>query len=245
MIEISVVSYLNSFPFIFGLKNHPIHSEINLHQDIPSVCARKLLNEEVAIGLIPVAILPNLKKPQIISDFCISAEGEVDSVKLFSECPVNEIEEIILDYQSRTSVKLVQVLCAHWWKINPQFTSAEPGFENQIQGKRAAVVIGDRTFSMNGNFPFEYDLSLEWKKMTGLPFVFAVWASNQPVLSPEFLSSFNEALSFGLENLKNSIKDYKSEIKDFDPHFYLTQRIKYNLNDEKRNSINKFLSLIS
>ncbi|NQX96939.1 MAG: hypothetical protein HRT73_03545 [Flavobacteriales bacterium] len=96
-IKVSAVSYLNTLPFIYGINNSEVMEGIDLSLDIPSDCAKKLLSGEVDLGLVPIAILPQLKEYHIISDYCIGAEGKVDSVALYSDVPLNEIEYIYLD----------------------------------------------------------------------------------------------------------------------------------------------------
>ncbi len=145
-LKISVVSYLNSKPFIYGLEHSDLMNEIDLQLDIPSTCAQKLMDGIVDIGLVPVAIIPKLKEAHIISDYCIGAVGKVASVCLYSEVPLNEIKTILLDYQSRTSVTLVKVLAREHWKISPEWQNASENFENSVSGTTAAVIIGDRTF---------------------------------------------------------------------------------------------------
>ena len=103
---------------MYGLNHTNFLSQIDLQLDIPSVCAQKLKNKQVEIGLVPVAILPELDNYHIITDYCIGAVGKVDSVKLFSEKPLEELTHVLLDYQSKTSVTLVQVLNKHFWKKN-------------------------------------------------------------------------------------------------------------------------------
>jgi len=120
MIKVSCVRYLNSQPFIYGLKNNPVINEIDLSLDIPSVCAEKLLNGNVDIGLVPIAVIPELKESHIISDYCIGADGKVETVLLLSDVPLEKIETVLLDYQSRTSVLLVKMLAGKFWKISPQ-----------------------------------------------------------------------------------------------------------------------------
>ena len=177
--SICIVNYLNTKPFLYGLEKSGLTKVIDLQKDIPSVCAEKLINGVVDIGLVPAAALPKLDNYQILTDYCIGAVGKVDSVKLFSNVPLNEIKNILLDYQSQTSVNLVQILCSEFWKINPLFINTTIGFENSIKDNDAAVIIGDRTFIIQNTYPFEYDLAQEWQKFTGLPFVFAVWASKK------------------------------------------------------------------
>ena len=244
MVKISLVNYLNSFPFKFGLENFKFIESPKIEFDIPSVCAKKLIEKQVDIGLVPVAILPQLNYYELVSDFCISANGPVDSVKVYSHHPIEEISELILDYHSRTSAQLVKILCREKWKINPVFLPSDTGYENSIIGTRAGLVIGDRTFEMNGRFPFEYDLSLEWKTLTGLPFVFAVWVSNRPIEDENFINQLNQALKFGVQNIEKSIVDYKSVVPNFDPAFYLKKRIEYEFSSEKKQAMEKFLAMI-
>ncbi len=244
-IKISVVSYLNSKPFIYGLEHSGILNEIDLQLDIPSVCAQKLIDGKVDLGLIPVAVIPKLSEKFIVSDYCIGAEGKVASVMLYSEVPLHQIKTILLDYQSRTSVTLVKVLAKEYWKINPQWAATETDFENSVSGNVAAVIIGDRTFGLENKYAYAYDLSEEWEKFTQLPFVFACWVANKK-LSEQFIACFNQALKYGLNHRHllieelNSKKNYPTDIG-----VYLTQSIKYNFDDRKKTALELFMKYCS
>ncbi len=243
-IKISAVSYLNSKPFIYGLQHSAISNDIDLQLDIPSECARKLLDENVDVGLVPVAILPKLKEYHIISDYCIGAEGKVDSVMLYSNVPLSEITAVVLDYQSRTSVTLVRVLAKYFWKINPEWIPAQQNFETQIEHTTAAVIIGDRTFGLENTYPFSYDLAEEWQKFTGLPFVFACWVSNKK-LPDNFIINFNKALKFGLDNRPALIEELiKTENYLTDISSYLNKSIKYDFNSPQKEALALFLDYI-
>jgi len=240
-IRISVVNYLNSKPFIFGLENSEFRNNIDLQLDIPSVCAEKLEDDRVDIGLVPVAILPELEEYHIISDYCIGSDGAVGSVLLLSEVPLNEIKTVLLDYQSKTSVLLAQILAEKFWKIRPQWTDGEEHFEDLIQGTTAGIVIGDRTFSLKNKFNHVYDLSAEWKKFTQLPFVFACWVSNKE-LDRSFVIQFNNALRFGLMNIEEVISRYKKESgTELDVKDYLEHKISYAFDDRKKFALELFL----
>ena len=136
MHSLSIVNYYNTTPFMFGLNRSTLKHQLDIQLDIPSMCAQKLKNKTVDIGLVPVAILPQLDSYHIISDYCIGANGKVDSVKLFANKPLHEITHVLLDYQSRTSVTLVQVLNKHFWKLPIQFIDAKQGFEKEIHELR-------------------------------------------------------------------------------------------------------------
>jgi len=240
-IKISIVSYLNSKPFIYGLQHSELLNNIDLQLDIPSVCAQKLLDNTVDLGLIPVAALPQLKEKYIITDYCIGATGKVASVMLYSNVPLTEIENIILDYQSRTSVALVRVLANFFWKINPQWVPASENYENSIQGNNAALIIGDRTFGIENKYLYSYDLAEEWQTYTHLPFVFACWVANKK-LSESFVKQFNEALQYGLNNRSVLVSEINSNKKyPIDIDFYLNKNIDYNLDELKKTALELFL----
>jgi chorismate dehydratase len=212
--------------------------------DMPSVCAQKLSDGTVDAGLVPAALLADIKGYHIISDYCIGAVGDVKSVLLLSDVPLEEIETIMLDYQSRTSVALVQVLANQYWNISPEFVPATEGFEQKIQGKTAAVVIGDRTFALLGKHKHTYDLAGEWHKFKNLPFVFAVWVANKP-LPEDFITDFNKALKFGLEHKVEAAKlglgRGVSEVEIID---YLENSISYEFDPAKKVGLHKFLKYL-
>jgi chorismate dehydratase len=240
--SISIVNYYNTTPFLYGLNHTGFQSTIDLQLDIPSMCAQKLKNKQVEIGLVPVAILPELGNYHIITDYCIGAVGKVDSVKLFSEKPLNELTHVLLDYQSKTSITLVQVLNKHFWKKDLKFINATEGFEKQVNDTTGAVIIGDRTFGLTSH-PHQYDLAEEWQKYTGLPFVFACWVSNSE-LDPEFITEFNAALKYGIDHIKEAVIEKPNNTKGFDALDYLENKISYNLDTDKRKALSTFLELM-
>lgn len=241
--RISAVSYLNTTPFLYGLRNHNILNQIELSLDHPARCAEKLLNNEADIGLVPVAVLPEMNNPEIISDYCLGARGPVHSVILYSYVPLHEIESIKLDYQSRTSVNLARILAARYWKIKPNWIPASHGFENNsLKGNEACLIIGDRSFGMKKKYPYFLDLSEEWWNYTGLPFVFATWTANKKI-DKEFLKSFNEALGYGVTHIREAVdKAPDSTALNREELFhYLSKDISYPLDDEKKEGLNRFL----
>jgi chorismate dehydratase len=245
MLKISAVSYLNTIPFIHGLKQSELIKTIDLQLDYPSICADKLINGTVDLALVPVAVIPKLKEAYIISDYCIGANGAVDTVCLYSDVPIEEIESIALDYQSRTSVALLKILLKEYWQLNPELKKANVGFEENIKGNHAALVIGDRAFALNTKHAYIYDLSAIWKKMTGLPFVFAAWVANTK-LPQDFIISFNKALEKGLSNIDKALAlegDSYPNCKN--PEDYLNNKISYNLDVEKQKGMELFLRKIS
>ncbi len=243
-IKITAVSYLNTLPFLYGIKNYKGLDNFIFEQKIPSDCAKQLIDKKTDIALMPVVAIPKLESPKIVSEYCIGAVGKVHTVLLVSEVPLNEIEAILLDYQSRSSVNLIKVLANKHWNISPKWINANPGFEDKIGGKNAGVVIGDRAFALHNKFKYVFDLAEEWKKMTNLPFVFAAWVANSEIAS-EFLSKFNEALEFGLNNIEAAIQKYHTNLdSQIDLNTYLTKNIDFRLDKSKLESLKLFFNYL-
>ena len=241
MIKISAVSYLNTIPFISGLEKNLLNSNIDLQLDIPAICAKKLINGHVDIALVPIIVIPELQDYNIVSDYCIGSNGAVDTVCLYSNNPISQVENVILDYQSRTSVILLKILLEEFWKIKPSFIEGKLGYENNIKENNAALVIGDRTFQLNDRYKYIYDLSAIWKTMTNLPFVFAVWLANKNV-SKDFIKIFNLSLKKGLSKIdENLVKEKAKIINCKDPKDYLNNKICYNLNTKMKEGMALFL----
>lgn len=231
-LNVSAVSYTNTKPFVYGITHSNVINLINLSLDIPSDCAAKLINNQVDIGLVPVAALLDVPGYEIISDYCIGANGAVDSVFIFSDKPIQEIKTIRLDSHSRTSNNLALVLLKNYWKLKPEIVD---------KSGDAFVLIGDRTFGQKKAYRYAYDLAEEWYKFTSLPFAFAVWAANKPI-GKEFADEFNNALKFGLDNRLETIKGLP--LNGFDLEDYLVNKLDFDLNSGKREAIKKFLQYV-
>ena len=241
--RIGAVSYLNTRPLLLGIEQESFLNSIDLVKSYPANIAQDLLSGKIDIGLVPVAILPQLSDPHIVSNYVIGANGAVASVALFSEVPIDEIKSIYLDYQSRTSVQLLKILLSQFWKKEVEFISATEGYIAQISGTTAGVIIGDRALENLSKYPYVYDLGLAWKQHTGLPFVFAAWVANQPIPS-EFMAAFDAANGHGLANLDEVIALIPAQEQVYDLHKYYTENISYVYDEEMKQGLAAFLNFI-
>ncbi len=242
--RIGAVSYLNTRPFILGMEQSGLIEQIELKKDYPAQIAQALLEDRIDIGLVPVAVIPLLKDPYYISDFCIGAEQEVASVAIFSEVPLDKIEKVYLDHQSRTSVQLARLMMELYWERQVEWIAAEPDYIEKIGGTTAGVIIGDRALVAQQRFPYVYDLAAAWKKYTGLPFVFATWVSNKPI-PEEFKKQFDAANAYGLNHLDEVIESIGQEEMIYDLKKYYTQNISYAFTEEKKKGLDLFLKLLA
>jgi chorismate dehydratase len=243
-LKMTAVSYLNTKPLLYGLVQSSLEKHIDISLDIPSVCARKLQSGEADFGLVPVAIIPELDTPHIISDYCIGATGRVATVSIFSQVPLDEVTHLYLDYHSRTSVALTKLLLKKHWQLSPILLPATEGFEAKINGSTAALIIGDRAIGLEEKYAYTYDLAEAWMQWTGgLPFVFAAWVSNTE-LSPHFVERLNRAFEEGIAHIPQLVYLLPSPHPNFNLKRYFLENISYHLDTPKRMALDLFLSEI-
>lgn len=241
-IKVGIVNYLNTKPLIYGLERPPIKDQIELVGAYPSKLAQMLLDDEIDVGLIPVAAINKLPEFHIVGDYCIGAEGEIASVCLFSEVPMNEIEKVYLDYQSRTSVALLKWLMKEYWGIFPEIIETKDEYyRNEIKGTTAGLVIGDRALEQRKISTYIYDLGSEWRAITGLPFVFAAWVSKRQ-LPADFIQMFNQANAMGLEFIDEIVAAIPADL--YDMKKYYTLHLNYHLDERKKKGMELFLEYI-
>ena len=233
--NLAMVNYYNTLPFTFGLKEI---DDFNMIMDIPSKCMGHFQRGDADIALVPVATLINQNNYRIITDYCIGCEGEVRTVAVFSKTDIRDIKKIYLDQDSRTSQLLVKILCRNYWKIDPQFeqTNVRKIDIKDISEDTAILMIGDKVFDVEGTFEFEYDLGEIWRKMTGLPFTFAVWIARENV--PEsIIEDLNKSLSIGVNDIQGVIEQNQHLDLRFNLNDYFKKHIDYHFDKAKKEAL--------
>ncbi len=240
-IRVGAVNYLNTKPLIYGLQNGPLTEKIDLLLDYPANLTSLLQKDKLDIALLPVAAIPMIADSQIVSNYCIASDKKVASVCLFSEVPIEEVQEIYLDYQSRSSVMLLRILLKEYWQIRPALLEADENYIGNIKGKTAGLIIGDRALDNLQKFPYVYDLAEAWYDYTKLPFVFAIWVANKKI-NPTFLEEFNIANSVGFQRLEEIISDLS--YRTYDLNHYYRNNICYSYDEEKEKGLTLFLKMM-
>jgi chorismate dehydratase len=201
-LRLGAVSYLNTKPLVYGLDAQPDRFDVRF--DVPAKCAELLHEGRVDLGLIP-AIEYLRGRYAIVPDVAIASDGEVATVAVFTRKPIERVQTLALDLSSRTSVALTRVLCAKRWNIAPTFTPAEPNLEGMLRRADAALVIGDPAFDIDPakHDVAKIDLGAEWKTLTGLPFVYAMWVGRPDAATPAQCRALREARDAGVAHLGN------------------------------------------
>lgn len=247
MIELCAVEYLNTKPFLEGITNKIAAENITVHLKIPSQCTEAFKKKECDIALIPVGSLIDFNEIHVLDKHCIGADGKVDSVFIFSQNPIEEIDNVILDFHSRSSNALSKVLMKNHWKKEVNFIQADEKYISEIKGKTAGVVIGDRAIAEKSNFKYVYDLAEEWKKMTDLPFVFAIWVFRPQLFETDQLKSLQNAFDFGIHNMDSIAEKWAKQFQmsTSDVQSYFKNSIDYNFDEKKQIALRKYLKFVS
>lgn len=244
-VKICAISYINTTPFVYGIKHAGENLCVDLLLHTPSECVLKIENGECDIAIVPVASLLWLNNVEIISDFSISATGKVRTVELLSDTPLCDITDIYLDGDSRTSALLVRILCDELWGISPNFHHVKySDFKPISEYGSGYLMIGDKVFESEKKFKYNHDLAAAWAELTSLPFVFAVWVSRKNVGS-EVVKQLNKAFSYGVNHIKESVDELVTTIDKNLANDYLTNFIEFSLNTDKRIAIELYLSKVA
>jgi len=243
-LRLGAVSYLNTKPLVYGLDAHP--DQFDVRFDVPAKCAELLHEGRVDLGLIP-AIEYLRGKYAIVPDISIASDGPVATVAVFTRKPIGEVETLALDLSSRTSVALTRVLCAKKWNIAPKFTPAQPDLEAMLRRADAALVIGDPAFDVDPakHDVTKIDLGAEWKALTGLPFVYAMWVGRPAAATPEQCRALKQARDAGVAHLPK----IAAQVGNGNPRVeqrvlsYLRDNLKYGLGKPEQAGLRRFHEL--
>ena len=221
----------------------PQNGYFDLVFELPAECARSLEGGSAALGLVPIIEIfrQNL---EVASDVCISSDGPVRSIYLLHRKALREIRSVALDSSSRTSVALMRILLAERYGVKPVEHQASPDVSAMLAHADAAVLIGDPALKLNltgGDFE-RLDLGEEWKRLTGLPMVYAAWAGRSGQVPETAGSTFRNSYEWGKSHLWEIIEK-ESERRGLPAALaadYLTQRIRYELDGNARNGMRDF-----
>ena len=242
-LRLGAVSYLNTKPLVCGLESDPGFA---VRFDVPSKCAALLHAGEVDLGLIPAIEYLN-GDYAIVPDISIASDGPVATVAVFARTPIERVRRVALDVSSKTSVALTRILCAKHWGIAPSFVPAEPDLEAMLARADAALVIGDPAFAVDpeARGVRKIDLGAEWKAMTGLPFVYAMWTGRPGAATPAQCHMLAAARDRGVAHLPEIARSVGGGDPDLERRslVYLRDNLKYGLGEGEAAGLRRFHAL--
>lgn len=224
------MQYLNSKPLIHGYDG-----PVRLAH--PSELAR-----ELAAGQLDAALVPTfefLREPHyvLVDDVAIASDGVVHSVLLGYRGELRDVRSVALDPASMTSANLLRVLLREFHGIAPEFGASG----------EAQLLIGNQAIDFRDRADHDLhilDLGEEWKRCTGLPFVFAAWALRRDLKNlPAIADAFRALKTNGLQHLDEIIATDTTSTPELRRR-YLTQHIRFDLRDGEKAGLHRYRELL-
>ena len=243
--KVSVVQYLNAVPLVWGMLKGIQQGRYALEFTTPAACADAVRLGKADLGIIPSIEYQRLDRAQVLSGISIAAKEEVKSVLLLSKVPIEKVQTVAVDNSSRTSAALLRILMrkfySHWINVIP----SAPKPAQMLKRAEAALIIGDPALTYDGQVPEVYDLAAEWKKFTGLPFVFALWVGREEAKVGRYRKDFEDSRDYGLAHIDAIAAEYAPKLNMQPPGVkaYLTQNVDYSLDEENRKGLRLFYKL--
>jgi chorismate dehydratase len=211
----------------------------------PSHVANGLRARSLDVGLVPAVELIRQPSLRVVSNACIASYGPVDSVLLLLRTEPQAVRHVVLDPHSRTSQVLALIVLKELYGVEPEFDLADPQAAFDAGATDAALVIGDpalRRFVQGGRF---LDLSEAWRRLTGHPFIFAVWAESglSEPRREELRQVLTRARDLGIAD-ERPIQQACDRMPDLDETIirkYLRDRIHYSLDTNEKKGLDAFL----
>jgi chorismate dehydratase len=243
-VRLGAVGYLNARPLVRGLD---VRADLfSIRFDVPSICAALLHAGEIDLGMIPSIEYHRGPEPyRIVPDLGIVSDGDVASVALFTRVPIEHIRTIALDTSSRTSAGLTHVLCREAWGIEPAFKPMPPDEASRVEDCDAALLIGDPALFLDHASAglMKVDLGAEWARMTGLPFVWALWAGRADALGPEHVVALQQARDAGVAEAEAIADAYCGPERAAVCRAYLRDNIQYRLGEREAAGLRRYYEL--
>jgi chorismate dehydratase len=250
-LRIAAISFLNPAPLMWDFEHPPLNAPLALRYQIdrilPSECADRLVSGRADIGLIPIAALAANPGLRVLPGCVIASKGQVRSLLLVRHAsqPLAALRSVAADTASRTTLAHARILLRHWGNPDVPFLPMAANLDAMLQRADAAILIGDPAllaleeranhFERTGEELVYHDLAQEWRTLTGLPFVSAVWAAapDSP-LDESVAEDFIQSRIHGLQNIDTLVAEWSRRIaiSEHTLRAYLTTNIHYILDEE-------------
>jgi chorismate dehydratase len=270
-LRISIVEFLNTAPLVWGFTDGPLAGKYELLFAVPSQCAEDLRAGRADIGIIPSIEYQRMDDVVALPGMAIASKQEVRSLLVVSKVPIEMATSFALDTNSRSSVGLARILSQRHWNIDPEFMDMPPDPDQMLARADAALVIGDpalrlrlKVDALQAKVPtedgcgccggedeqpikgvetlFVYDIAQQWREMTGLPAVLAIWVARRGAITPEMVADFHASREYGLARIGEIAEGaaLKLELPPRELERYLTENINFSLDEENLAGLRRY-----
>jgi chorismate dehydratase len=251
--RIGSVPYLNAEPLAGPLRDSNRFPNVDLSWLVPSRLIEALLRQELDVALVSAAAVLPEPGLRILPAGCVAARGAVRSIQVYSRVPLAGIRTLALDASSRSAVALTRLYFRLLGR-DPEYLTLPPDLEAMLARADAALLIGNSSLAANrrlaaGDWPgpplHSTDLGAAWLALTGLPFVYAVWAAPAPAADPTLTALLDHSLAIGLRHRAEMARDGARQlgIPEAEARAYLLDTIRYHLGPDERAGLARFCDL--
>lgn len=243
---IAASSYLNTAPLCYSFVYGEQQGRCEFLSDAaPAVCADMLKAKRADAAMIPAIEYQRIPGVVAVPGVCVASKSRVRSVVLASRAPIEEVRSVALDTSSRTSAALIQIILQHFYKRQVAFRPSPPRIAEMLETDDAALIIGDPAMLIDRSALRVYDLAQEWRRHTGLPFVFAFWARREDSLTGLGEVDFAAAKREGLAHTEELADRYAAQLglPRQELIAYLTENICYDLDEESLQGLRLYYQL--
>lgn len=269
-LRISIVQYLNTAPLVWGFTHGPLRGKYDLSFTVPSLCAEALRSGVADIAIIPAIEYQRIDDLAVLPGLAIASKNRVRSLLIIAKKPIAQVRSIALDRGSRSTQTLTRILCAEHWKITPEFFETPPELKGMLEQADAALLIGDPALRLSiaieresgttlsgqtvcqaatlgitsAEMLYLHDVVGEWRSLTGLPAVLAIWAAQPEVATPEVIADFNASRDFGMERITEISLDAARELElpERALESYLRHNIDFSLDEDNRRGLELYFA---
>jgi len=213
--KIGEIDYANIKPLFSYLNKKKLKdNRVEFDRAAPSTMNRKLENGEIDVSIISsFSYAENAQRYVALPEVCVSSDGAVNSILLFSKKPIEELTyaDIALTATSATSINLLKVIMHHFYQAKPRYQTMLPHLDTMLRTNDAALLIGDEAIKASWTVKEDlhvYDLGELWKKHTGHKMTYAIVAVRKSVLEKRSVISM-----FHKEMIKSKVRNQKSNFR--------------------------------
>jgi chorismate dehydratase len=239
LLRVGSVSYLNAKPLIYGLDGS---DGVDLQLDVPSRLLDGLQSGRFDVALLPVIDYQRMDGLVLVPVGGIGSEDETLTVRIFSRRPIERIEGLACDTDSHTSVALARVILAEAYGIRPEFMDLKADRD----ARESLLLIGDKVVcDAPAGFDFQLDLGAAWKRLTGLPFLFACWTARRGADLGDLPDRLERAKRDGLANVEAIIRR-DGVSRGWPPDVarqYLTKNLQFDVGERQLEAVRRFHGL--
>ncbi|HZB89225.1 MAG TPA: menaquinone biosynthesis protein [Terracidiphilus sp.] len=261
-LRIAAIRFLNPAPLMWDFEHPPLADELATRYEIknmlPAQCADELASGGADIGLVPIAALATNPGLRALPGCVIASKGKVRSLLLVRRAnrPLGKLRSVAADTASRTTLAYARILFHKWGNGDLPFVPMAADLDTMLEQADAAIVIGDPALlaleeranraERTGEELVYHDLAGEWRALTGLPFVSALWSiACSRSLDESIGTDLIRSRDHGLANIDALVDEWtrKLPLPADTIRTYLTDNIHYVLDEECIEGMREFFRM--